>query len=270
MCLDCATIQGINEASEKESTTHMSDEKKPGCLFSSGVGWLTTVTCMTPFMWAGDWAKEYSLDYPWIPLLGVVLMLTVWFGGTVLLMKWLSRWWMESRYGRVALTIALELCCLTTSILLVIFVPRPRDHYDVVFAEQKAEYLTFQPEGEADGEPRLKGRCVIVTSWGDPPRAVSCFYTVEIPPSIRAESPDQVDTVIQLRRNMFKPGDPPEAELDTCEVTIIDWRTKRLLGRHKLVGTWREVKRKNKDKVWTGNLENDEEFNWLRKLQREP
>jgi len=116
--------------------------------------------------------------------------------------------------------------------------------------------------------PYMRGKAVVVDISEDKPKLAEIYF--DLHPDIQAKTPEEVGTVIQLKCQEFVVGsysDGGRGYRTTCEVTVVDWIARTILGTTSFKGSEPpEVKSGGKDKH--GSVPDDQVLDYLKKLPR--
>ncbi len=132
------------------------------------------------------------------------------------------------------------------------------------FAPHLKTYTSLQPVDVKRPYDFVFGRVVVVerNRKGDKIEIVSNRLNRRL----RADSPEEVSTVIWLDWDKKKLPDPKEAVVDTCHIRAINLKTQQLTAKHLIEAKWRLVRIKPKGEKWSGYLDDTTIYRYLREL----
>lgn len=213
------------------------------------------------------WIEDLDYDPPDFVLF--LLPIGCGIGGAYALTAWHGRLWDRGRRWPAVGLLVVEAACLYPGFAVLAAVRPDRGEEEAAFAAHAAGYLALTPGAEQFGPGRLRGHCVIV---GDSAGAIQyeTFAMGELPRPIRARTPAEVASVVQLRWGRRPLASPDGAWVQTCAITVLDAETRQVLARTFLEGKWREVRPKGGTPFWTGGLEWGAVPDYLKALPREP
>jgi hypothetical protein len=219
---------------------------------------------------------EDLLDRAAGPLL-LVLLIGGWIGGGTWLAQALVGQWDAGRKRRVVVLLVLMAVSLPGQFALIPLVTDRWYRHQEVFGPHAAGYMALTPTGPRPTTQTVRGRCVVVSELGG---VVSVGMMNELPRRLRAESPAEVRSVVQLRWTKEELANPPPVPAGTpapaerpwvrvCRVDVLDAATGERLAEKTFRGEWRYARYKNGPK-WTGELNTSDVHNYLRDLRQEP
>lgn len=120
------------------------------------------------------------------------------------------------------------------------------------FKDHIPVYLNLQPVDDVEEPPILIGKIAVVeTGRTNAPDIRSDKFQK----SIRADTPDEVSTVVLLKWEDKKLPVPEGAVVETCQLTAIHLPTKELTVTKEFEADWREINHKTQGRIWSGFLD---------------
>ena len=252
------------------------DSKQPSPLTARhhpGGGLIRLINCL--FTMSGSLAvtlglraitEALDLDEPGLLLL--ILLVWGWVGGYMALTGWHARLWDRGRRRLVVRMAVGEAVCVPLLFAAGIAL-QATTRTDPAFHALATDYMALTPADMPEADERIRGQCVIVEDFTGAPE-VSIHLMETLPRPIRARSPDEVKSVVQLRWGRRTLPTPDGAWVETCALIVLDADTRQVVARRSFTGTWREVQQKGRGKYWAGYLPRDEVTTYLRELRRVP
>lgn len=133
------------------------------------------------------------------------------------------------------------------------------------FQQRLAEYVPPAPPRDLQ-EPYRRGRVMPINLAGN--KSIDAIFT-QLPPALRPETPDDVGTIVWLQWGTQVVGryrDNVSAFVVTCQVTIIDKSTGKIIAERAFVGGDPPATRRKRSDANTGSNPTPEIINWLAAL----
>ncbi len=195
------------------------------------------------FQW--DFKQKWAFPVAVAALVLLFFLLAALFSSISLI---LSRKW--GKIGSwIAFFVGFELILVTS----YYFNPEVRhDRWVKKFDKQINEYVNLKPVVQDDQPDILKGKVVVVemNRNGKPPRIISD----RLQRYLRADSPEEVSTVILLRWGQKKVPKDINSVVETCSMTAIHKSSNKITAEKYFEADWRLVNHKSKGKIWMGHL----------------
>jgi hypothetical protein len=215
----------------------------------------------------GLWVLIEELDFEPPDFVLVVLVLAALVLGLRGLNRWYLRLWQSPGRWRVVALLTAQALVLAPGFAGLVAWKNQRKVTETPFAPYLADYFAMTPAADRSGPGHIRGHCVVVSDQG----GAAAFETLlmeALPRPIRARSPAEVGSVVQLRWGQRTLSYPAGAWIHTCVITVLDADTRQVLARKEMEGTWREIRPKGGKPFWTGALEWGAVSNYLRELPR--
>lgn len=126
------------------------------------------------------------------------------------------------------------------------------------------KYTALQPIEEKRPYDFIQGRIVVVERNRVGNRIE--VTTDRLNRRLRADSPNEVRSVVWLEWDKKKLPQPAHAVVDVCHIRAIDLQTNKLTAEHFLEAKWREVRIKPEGTKWSGHLDDTKIYRYLREL----